>query len=99
MAVVNVTLTVQTTCHYWVTPQASVSSSGGGVKLPDIISGYVSEPADQTASVLALELDNGYLWNVDLRFLGAAPVLFDGFAPGAGGDLLVLLGQQGWQPL
>jgi len=99
MAVVSVTLTVQATCHYWVSPQASVSLTGGGISLPDIVSGQVIEPADETASQLVLELDNSYLWNVDLRFLNAAPVVFDGFAPGTGGDLLTLLTAQGWSPL
>ena len=99
MAVVGVTLTVQATCHYWISPQASVSLTGSGLSLPDIVSGQAIEPADETASDLVLELDNSYLWNVDLRFLNAPPILFDGFAPGQGGDLLELLTQQGWVAL
>jgi hypothetical protein len=99
MAVVSVTLTVQATCHYWLYPQASVDLTGLGISLPDIVNGQVIEPADETASQLVLELDNSYLWNVDLRFLNAPPILFDGFAPGTGGDLLVLLTAQGWVPL
>lgn len=101
MSIVTVTSTIGTTCNYWFTPQAivDVSGSGQGVVLPDIVQGWIYESADNTPVVLTLQLDNAYLWDVNMTFAGAAPIVFGTFAPGSGGDLLTLLSAQGWVPL
>jgi hypothetical protein len=99
MAVVTVSTTVQTTCHYWVSPKAIESTTGAGVELPAIVNGVVIPTAQGTPTPLSLSLDNTFTWNVSLDFRGAPPVYFEGFAPGAGGDLLTLLTAQGWVSL
>lgn len=100
MAVVTVSLTIGTTCYYWLTPQASVDTVGGtGLIVGDIISGSVSEPADLTPVVQDFLMDNSFAWDLRLDFRNASPIEFYGFLPGSGGDMLELLTAQGWTPL
>lgn len=101
MTVVQVTSTVGTTAHYFLVPEAIVDVTGSdlGITLPDIVNGWITEVVDNTPLQLSLALDNAYLWDLNITFQGAPPIIFSGFNPGAGGDLLTLLYAQGWIPL
>lgn len=93
MSAVTVTLTIGTTCHYWLTPKPV------DFVLLDIVHGWIAEDADETSATLTLTLDDSALWDVRMTFLGIPPVEFDGLDVTGGGDLLDLLTAQGWMPL
>lgn len=95
LTTVNVTLTTNLTCNYFLVAQPDISVSGSGVLWPFIVQGSVTAPVDNSVQVVTLALDPTVLWNVDLRFRGAEPVVFSGFSPVAG-DLLQQLSLQGW---
>jgi hypothetical protein len=95
---VTITSAVTDSCHFWFTPKANVSTTGNGVTVPPIQYGYLF-PVDGTDPMLSVELDPAYTWDIDIRFRNAPPVIFEGFNPGSGGDLLTLLSAQGWIPL
>lgn len=95
MPAVTVTCTIAGPCHYWLTPQPIQSTTGAGVLVGDIVHGWIWETTDGTPTVLSLELDSTYAYDVSLYFRGAPPILFDGFMP-ASGDLLEQLTAQGW---
>lgn len=97
MTAVTVTSPIGVTCHYWLQPQAAVSLTGSGVVIPNIVHGQLSANIDGSPATLSLALDDSFLWDVILEFRGAAPIIFEGFAP-ANGDLLTLLTAQGWCP-
>jgi len=99
MSLVTITSTIGTTCQYWLTPHAAVSTTGAGVVVPDIVHGWLYETSDNTPVTLSVQLDNSYLWDISLHFENAPPIDFDGFVPGSGGDLLTLLTAQGWVSL
>lgn len=92
---VTVTCTIAGTCHYWLTPQPVQSTTGAGVLVGDIVHGWIWETTDDTPTVLSLELDSAYAYDVSMSFRGAPPILFDGFTP-ANGDMLEQLTAQGW---
>jgi hypothetical protein len=89
----TITLTVSAQCHADFISQAREDITGLGVTVADSFIGMV------VTDTLSVDLDSNYLWDVNLRFRGAAPILFEGFNPGAGGDLLTLLSAQGWVAL
>lgn len=89
----TITLTVTAQCHADFIPQGREDITGLGVAVADSIIGMV------VTDTLSVDLDSGYLWDVCLRFRGASPIVFAGFNPEAGGDLLTLLAAQGWLPL
>jgi hypothetical protein len=99
MSAVTVTSTIGASCHYWFTPQAIESPTGGGVTAPAIVHGAIYPNTDGTPATLSVALDAAYAWDVDLTFKNAPPVTFQGFQPGTGGDLLELLTAQGWVAL
>ena len=99
MSAVTVTATLGTTCHYWFTPQATISFTGAGLNRLDIVHGYSAEVTDQTPAAVVFTLDDSALWDVRLDLQGAAPVVFDGLNVAGGGDLFTLLNAQGWIPL
>lgn len=92
MTAVTVTSPIGATCHYWFSPQA-IEASSTGVTVPDIIQGWL-----QPGQALSLSLDDAYLWDINMNFRNAPPIVFDGFAP-SDGDLLTLLSAQGWEAL
>lgn len=94
MALVTVTMPLDLTCHYWFWPQAVLSPSGAGAQAPSFQEGFLYDGV----TPLSVQLDNGYLWDVQLQFRNAEPVNFQGFQPGSGGELLTLLTAQGWTP-
>lgn len=93
MALVTITMTVGATCDYLFLPQASESLTGSGVSSPEAVSGYLFLGAP-----LSVQLDASYKWDVSLSFRNASPLSFQGFQPGAGGDLLTLMAAQGYSP-
>lgn len=99
MTVVDVTLTLGATCHYWLTPRAAEDTSGAGITVPDIVHGWIAPDDDGTPASITWQLDSAYAWDVTLEMRNAPPVVFSGFEPGSGGDLLTLLAAQGWAPL
>jgi hypothetical protein len=99
MAAVTVTAKVGATCHYWFTPKASLSLSGQGLNVLDLVHGWSFESADQTPVTLTWTLDDSTTWNVYLSFQGAPPVLFENLNVSGGGDLFGLLSAQGWTSL
>jgi hypothetical protein len=98
MSAVTVTSTVGATCHYWFTPKAKEDTTGLGVKVPNIVYGWIAENTDGSPAALSVVLDSDYVWDVELEFRNAPPVVFSGFQPG-NGDLLSLLSAQGWVSL
>ena len=98
MATVTVSSTIGATCHYWFTPKAREDTNGAGVQVPNIVHGWVDE-YEVGQTVLSLELDNAYLWDVNMTFQNAPPIVFEGLNVGNGGDLLGMLSAQGWQSL
>lgn len=98
MATVTITSSVTSSCHFWFTPKAIQSGTGDGVTVPPIEYGFLF-PTDGTDPELSVDLDPAYVWDIDIRFRNAPPIIFDGFEPGSGGDLLTLLSAQGWVSL
>lgn len=98
MSEVTVTLPIAGTCNYVVTPNAVEGTNGQGVVIPDTLRGAVNQSEHET-NTLSLDLDNAFTWDVAITFRGAPPILFEGFQPSNGGDLLTLLSSQGWQSL
>lgn len=98
MTVQTVTLTVGTTCQYWLTPQAIQDITGLGVEAADIIQDWA--PVDSSTGPVTIEfnLDDTFVWDIILTFKNAPPVIFNGYQP-VSGDLLQTLAAQGWTPL
>lgn len=92
---VTVTSTIGATCNYTFMPQANEDVTGLGVTVPAMIRDVV-QPDPGASKTLSVTLDNRYKWDVDLQLENAAPIVFSGFNPGSGGDLLTLLAAQGW---
>lgn len=104
MTTVNITAALSgVTAHYVFTPQAIEDiTSDTGITAPDIIRGWANPEASNSGGIpqsINVALDNAYTWDVDISFRNAPPIVFSGFSPGDGGDLLTLLAEQGWQPL
>lgn len=102
MAVVTVTLALSgVTAHYVFTPNANEDLTGGtGVTAPSIIRGWANPDAnsDLINTSVSVDLDDSYLWDVNISFRNAPPIVFQGFTPAAG-DLLAQLTSQGWVAL
>jgi len=98
MTVQAVTFKCTGTAHYWLNPVAIEDTSGAGVEIGHHIEGWIAPWMDVPDHTMTFELDDTYEWDIAIRFKNAAPVLFSGFKPAAG-DLLELLGTQGWVPL
>lgn len=99
MALVTVTCSVGTTSHYWLSPRAVLDTASGlGIELPvgGIQHGWVTVALNGSPTVLSLQLDNSFLYDVRIESRNAPPIFFDGFNPETGGDLLELLAAQGW---
>lgn len=88
----TITLTVNAQCNADFIAQAREDITGLGVSIAAPIIGML------VTDNLSVDLDSNYVWDVYLRFRGAAPITFTGFNPGVGGDLLELMAAQGWAP-
>lgn len=98
MTAVTVTVSIGTTAHYVLIPKAVEDATGLGVTVPDIIYGWTDKGLDGAPSVLTLALDDQYVYDVDMSFRNAPPIVFKGFRP-SDGDLLTELTAQGWVSL
>ena len=97
MTMVTVSSLIGTTCHYWLTPNAKLDTTDGeGVEVPAIQHGWVTIALDGSPTLLSLSLDSGFTYDVLMDFRNAPPIRFEGFAPGAGGNLIEMLSAQGW---
>jgi hypothetical protein len=96
MASQTVTASIETTCHYWFTPQAVISDTG--VTVAEIVNGWVAG-TEASPTTLSLTLDDSFVWDVALDMENAAPVRFEGLSVTGGGELFELLRVAGWTPL
>lgn len=93
MADVSITMTVGIQGSFFFLPQAAIDLTGAGITAPAPINGSLPSTAP-----LDIQMDAAYLWDIYIQFKNADPIAFEGFNPGAGGDLLTLLSAQGWTP-
>lgn len=114
MTAVNVTLTTSATTHYWIAPEATITAAtANDINVPDTLMGFVSNGAigngvygsddnlfsDAWPTTLTFPLDDSVLWDLNITFRGAPPIVFQGLNVSGGGDLITLLEAQGWTPL